>query len=471
MTKRRRQAIVVIHGIGEQRPMTTLRGFVTSLLNHEKIHLEDYSTDRTFWTKPDRVSNSYEMRKISAKGRSDKRSTTHFYEYHWAANMRDTKWQHILSWFWSLMFRSPLQSPSMRLRLLWAFLWFIFISWGVITYQFVIDWLEKGVDPFSGMTIYRGFFLALPILFFILHNIFIGFIGDAARYLRVHVDNIHQREQIRKQGIELLKALHKTEDYDRIILVGHSLGSVIAYDIITYLWIEFNKSIHLGQKEKFKETPDNDWNCSFGGVSRTSQELKNIADWSLKAQAGEFTPDDAIELQKDQSKLWQKIQYERKSWLITDLVTIGSPLTHAKLLMADSLKDFKLRIAEREYPMSPPTLDGQDLTYPSGSGSSFLHHATPFSVTRWSNIYYKGDFIGGKLASNFGPGIVDIETSYAGSTFKRIWSKISPLSHIRYWINEYTDQPSPDRKEAQAIKQLYEIMRLNDLEQDIYPTE
>lgn len=471
MTKRRRQAIVVIHGIGEQRPMTTLRGFVTSLLNHEKIHLEDDSTERTFWTKPDRVSNSYEMRKISAKGRSGMRSTTHFYEYHWAANMRDTKWQHILSWFWSLMFRNPLTSPSMRLRLLWLLLWGIVLAWILTTGQFLFVWLLEREDPFEGLNVLRGIILFLPILLFVLHNIFIGFIGDAARYLRVHVDNIHQREQIRKQGIELLKALHKTEDYDRIILVGHSLGSVIAYDIITYLWIEFNKSIHLGQEEKFKENPDNDWNCSIGGVSSTSKELKNIAKWSHKAELGDFTPEDAIELQKDQSKLWQKIQYERKSWLITDLVTIGSPLTHAKLLMADSLKDFKLRIAEREYPMSPPTLDGADLTYPSGSGSSFLHHATPFAVTRWSNIYYKGDFIGGQLARNFGPGIVDIETSYAGSTFKRIWSKISPLSHIRYWINEYTDQPAPNRKEAQAIRQLYEIMRMNDLEQDIYLKE
>lgn len=84
-------------------------------------------------------------------------------------------------------------------------------------------------------------------------------------------------------------------------------------------------------------------------------------------------------------------------------------------------------------------LDGKDLIYLSGGGSSFLYYVIFFVVICWFNIFYKGDFIGGKLVGNFGLGIVDIEISYVGSIFKRIWSKISFLFYICYWINEYID--------------------------------
>ena len=35
----------------------------------------------------------------------------------------------------------------------------------------------------------------------------------------------------------LLSELHKKE-YERIIVVGHSLGSILAYDLISYFWAE-----------------------------------------------------------------------------------------------------------------------------------------------------------------------------------------------------------------------------------------
>lgn len=466
--KKKRQAVVIIHGIGEQRPMKTLRSFVTSLLNYEKSSTGDTSKERTFWTKPDRISNSYELRKISSKGSQDKRSTTHFYEYHWAANMRDTKWRHILRWFGSLMLRDPFPSKSIRLLALWLLLWSVFLSWIIITGIFLYNWLIMEFTPINSLSFFQKTILAIPIFLFLLHNIFIGFIGDAARYLRVDVENIQQRETIRKNGVDLLKALHQTEDYDRIILVGHSLGSVIAYDIITYLWIDFNKAINLNQNTAFNEKAENDWSCSFGAVTHNTDELLKMANWSKKAAENKFTKEDLAEFQEDQSKLWKMLQYDRKSWLITDLITIGSPLTHAKLLMADSNDDFELRKEEREYPVNPPVLDGDDLTYPSGNGEQFLHHATPFAITRWSNLYYKGDFIGGELSNNFGAGIRDTRLHFTGSLFRKFLSYVNPLSHNSYWVNNSKVESIERRKEYEAIKTLYETMRLNDLESDIY---
>jgi hypothetical protein len=47
---------------------------------------------------------------------------------------------------------------------------------------------------------------------------------------RAKPDNIAARKQIRERGLALLSELHKKE-YERIIVVGHSLGSIPAYDL------------------------------------------------------------------------------------------------------------------------------------------------------------------------------------------------------------------------------------------------
>ena len=51
---------------------------------------------------------------------------------------------------------------------------------------------------------------------------------------------------------------------------------------------------------------------------------------------------------------------KRKSWLVTDFVTVGAALTHAHFLMcvgktqADLQDDFTRRVREREFPTCPP---------------------------------------------------------------------------------------------------------------------
>jgi hypothetical protein len=70
-------------------------------------------------------------------------------------------------------------------------------------------------------------------------GVLLDVIGDAARYLDVHPTNVARRYDILRGGTEMLRRLHNMRDesdgsarcrYGRIVLVGHSLGSVIAYD-------------------------------------------------------------------------------------------------------------------------------------------------------------------------------------------------------------------------------------------------
>jgi hypothetical protein len=69
-----------------------------------------------------------------------------------------------------------------------------------------------------------------------------GIIGDAARYLHVAPANVQCRHAIRQAGIKVLDTLHE-RGYDRIIIVGHSLGSVIGYDILTHAWPSYHRAV------------------------------------------------------------------------------------------------------------------------------------------------------------------------------------------------------------------------------------
>src|SRR5687767_9558946 len=103
---KKRQAVILIHGIGEQHPIVTLRGFVESLaqqLKKDKLARED---EVVFWDKPDPESGNYETRKMTMRmGRNF--PTTDFFEFYWAHHMRDTRMSHISDWLKRVVFRLP----------------------------------------------------------------------------------------------------------------------------------------------------------------------------------------------------------------------------------------------------------------------------------------------------------------------------------------------------------------------------
>ena len=97
-----RQAVVLIHGIGEQRPMATLRAFVEWLLPAHDKHHDYYSKDKhhDYYSKPDQISDLFELRRIKLKrfraAEPSEQSLnldwpeTDFYEYYWAHQMHGT---------------------------------------------------------------------------------------------------------------------------------------------------------------------------------------------------------------------------------------------------------------------------------------------------------------------------------------------------------------------------------------------
>jgi hypothetical protein len=428
----RRQAVVVIHGIGNQQPMDTLRGFVSRLLEpNDKMY-----------SSPNRLTDNLELRKLSIGHKN-----TDFYEFYWANLVKDVPITDIIVWMTKLIYTRRL--PPRLKRVVWGLRVSLpLITLGIYLLGSRLALLFKDYDIFK-VTIYG--ILAVWILrsssnllFKLIENTFIQFIGDAVRYTVPTPENIETRSKIRLAGIELLRNLHDDVDendptmktYDRIVLVGHSLGGIIAYDILSFLWSANNKTFD-------KATDANLLNQNALEAISTYVQKDNL---------------DVAEFQTLQNNLFNEQMTLGNTWRITDFITLGTPLAHGAFLLAKDDADFRMKIEQREVAISPPQMNEEEklFCYPKnfmGEESKLddmgvkvtmsvprtiklLHSAAQFGVVRWSNFYFSADYIGGSMRNWFGKGMIDEEIVPVGKTNQNI--PVKP--HTAYWSDE---QPEP----------------------------
>jgi hypothetical protein len=428
-----RQAVVVIHGIGEQRPMDTVRGFVDATMP-----LPSNPIKPKFWSKPNPMSELFELRKLVTP-QSRTMPPTDFYEYYWAYQAQGTKFVHVISWAWILLVRRPKNVPH-HLKVLWSTLWFLILSTAILmSTSYWGRLVSLGGKAFSANHLLAILSSALLLG---ISGLILNYLGDAARYLNPSPPNIDLRRRIRAEGVELLRQLHKSEQYDRIILVGHSLGSVIAYDILRNLWPECN-TLHA-------HLPEID--------QKALHELESDG----KALAANLTPELADKFRKEQSALWKEQRNQGNPWLVTDLITVGCPLAHAELLLARTKEELRERQREREFPTCPPVPDEGLYSYPliygvNGKQRTFyaLHHGAVFASTRWTNIYFPaglgffGDLVGGPLREIFGHGVRDVPVDSAEWNG---WLKRLPMIHTHYWSKRTLPLGTDDSPTAWALK-------------------
>jgi hypothetical protein len=428
----RRQAVVVIHGIGNQQPMDTLRGFVSRLLEpNDKMY-----------SSPNRLTDNLELRKLSIGHKN-----TDFYEFYWANLVKDVPITDIIVWLIKLIYTRRL--PQRLKKVVWGLrISLPLLTFGIYLLGSRVALMFKNPDMFK-VTVY-GFLMvwllrsSSSVLLKLLENTFIQFIGDAVRYTVPTPENIETRSKIRQSGIELLRKLHEdTEEdapnqytYDRIVVVGHSLGGIIAYDILSFLWSANNKI--------FDKTTE---------VGLLNQSA--LADISNYVNSENF---DVAEYQNLQHRLFTEQRQLGNTWRITDFITLGSPLAHGAFLLAKDDADFDMKIEQREVAVSPPQMNPEekqffypkcydvDVNSTDAQGVSMakkeqrtikiLHSAAQFGVVRWSNFYFNADYVGGSMRKWFGKGMVDKEIIPVGKTNQNI--PVKP--HTAYWSVE---QPEP----------------------------
>lgn len=406
-----KQAVVLIHGIGEQVPMDTLRGFVETVWVKDST-LRWPNVPNEAWSKPDEMSRNFELRRLTtAKNRDGVQ--TDFFEFYWAHLMEGTKLSHVWAWAKLLLLRTPSRVPQ-QLRPVW---WFLVILGGLLVAAWINHFLRE--EPAWA----KWLWMLAHAVWLVVAGFLVYYAGDAARYLHIAPPNIEKRRLIREGGVKLLQTLHEakeadgTRKYGRIILVGHSLGTVIGYDILTHLWPRYNA----------------------GHASRDSTKTTQALDALEKlAREDTKTTDFAEKYQAAQSAYLEELQAQGNRWLVTDFVTLGSPLAHAELLLARKTTEFERKKREREFPICPPFLE--DITddgvkakkFTFKPGQTWLpHHAAVFGPTRWTNLYFPcrgvlwGDLIGGPMSPAFGTGVRDIVV--------KTKLRLGIFSHTLYW--------------------------------------
>ncbi len=523
--RKRKQAVVIVHGMGEQKPLETLRGFVEAVWGAAPVPRDEPSPDDV-WLVPDMRAGLKELARVTTRRNADGVATD-FYELYWSDLLVGNTMAQINAWLRGLLLRWPHQVPRESFSLwlvLWALVGVIVVlaayvgltgslkelwkliseaeaihngwtaaastaaavllflllrkwltvalaSWSNADRMFPgiwaettprqasastkLSWLAAIVVPAAiGLALYCWFpwsvlatgkawaLIVAAAVAAVLSVWVVPVFGDVARYVRTSPDAVSARSQIRERGVQLLRALHgqtggaadrrydygDETGYDRIVVVGHSLGSIIAYDVLRLFWEERGPT-------------------SRNPASGEALARLRATDGYCRSSAAKGTFDPAA-FRVHQGELAESLVEQAGSWRISDFVTLGSPLTHAEFLVSRDRSAFEERKAERLFPTCPPMLEPGKLPSFLYSNLRFAHHAAMFAAMRWTNIHdpgampFLGDFISGPCRPNFGPGIVDVAVNIdRGGALGRL------VTHTDYW-NAAASGSAPDAEGA-----------------------
>jgi len=112
----KRQAVIIIHGMGEQRPMSTLRDFVERIAPSIQN-----SAKPSYYSKPDSLSENHELRRLTANEHRFAFKTD-YYELYWAHIIGHTTLRAVWAWVGRLFLRFPWNVPA-RLLVIYVIFW------------------------------------------------------------------------------------------------------------------------------------------------------------------------------------------------------------------------------------------------------------------------------------------------------------------------------------------------------------
>lgn len=484
----KRQAVILIHGMGEQRPMQSLRKFVEAVWATDAGTLfpdsaEEGPTQETqnrldagelgrTWGKPSDYRSLFDLRVISTRYARNHNGgeeagpgkATDFYELYWAHLMQGNTMGHVMAWVLETMLRWPGSVPR-RLLGTWIIGWVVLAIVAFFSYE-VADWLtgfSREDGRLAWLALIGAMFGSASVVAIVAgalsshltKSFIVPVLGDAARYLRDAPPNIAARQNIRQAGVDLLEYLHACGRYDRIVVAGHSLGSVIGYDVLAAFWAQRNRALSAppGEYETLEQRAYEAWRDRDGPQAATS----------------------LLALRQEQRRTFERVRAARRDfgpnkgdpvWLVSDFVSFGSPLGHADVLLQRDPKALREALARLDLPTCPPTgepgpkrpLAGggeydQWLVYPRANDGSCgatqkPNHAAVFLPVRWTNIHMPtwswlpvvGDFISAPVAPRLGPGVIDIPVR---SPFG--WNLVT---HLHYWRLK----PGGDNRHVRALR-------------------
>src|SRR5215472_754671 len=236
------QAVVVIHGMGEQRPMDTIKAFVKAVWETDAvITANNLPHPSQVWSKPDIRTGSCELRRITTRECIPSAAFPHgvrtdFYELYWADLTAGSTWDQFTGWVRGLLLR-PLSRVPPDVRSAWIVLWIATLGVIAIAALAVLPadvWRKIGA-PWLADWHWLLAFVALAFGRW-LHKAVTASFGRVVRYTQADPDNIAARQAVHERGLKLMNSLHEGDHYKRIIIVSHSLGTMLAHDLLSYCW-------------------------------------------------------------------------------------------------------------------------------------------------------------------------------------------------------------------------------------------
>jgi hypothetical protein len=368
----------------------------------------------------------------------------------------------------------------------------VFSTLNVISLGALAVALWPALEP-AGAAIAAAVPTIVTIAVVLLSGVVLRGVGDAARYLSNNPDDIRQREAIRTGLIEILSRLHSQRDvatgllkYERIILVGHSLGSVIAYDAIQAYWARVIREIVLPathdsitanaaqlatadephhanriraaerarleviealENLPFESPPtgkqETTYNRPLPQVRSRSQWMAAKRDFQALLRYTNTDPDPNNQKVDEASHL-----DDLPRWIVSDFVSVGSPLAHAELLMAANKADLEQSKQRRLLPADPPIFTRSPKSVsmfrsivtslqPPVGDTARMQSSAPFAAVAWTNLHFQHDLVGGRLAGIFGNGVHDVCLSDAKPYLLNFLVK---YPHSSYWPGRH-DRP------------------------------
>lgn len=437
-----RTAVVMVHGMGEQVPLETVNQFVRTALPRT-----GEPPTRQYFSRPDVVSGSYEARKMAAYAQPVVPTAEHprvhdrfdFYEYHWSYKMTGNRLADFVPTLWRLLWRRPSTRPE-GLRVIWL------IAWGIILILFALFvWFllartaDQEVDAASVIGFILGVAIGLPAAAFLasvvmwvlklLGNTVTTYFVDVARYLDNSPRSYAVRRDIRDGMVSLLRGIHESGKYQRVVVVAHSLGGYIAYDGLTSLWAEYHTA-HSGPiQDDDKPAPKLEGREEVQKAGRALRDAAAKYNWAEEQpKLLDRVPADVQALIDDyrdkQFEFWQGLRAQGSPWLVTDFITLGTPMYFADLLYTRERSEFLELVRRAELPVCPPiprsqmvektALPEREVYCSKERGRWVPYHAAIFAAVRWTNLYFPaekgfwGDWFGGPLRGLFGPGVLDV---------------------------------------------------------------
>ena len=243
-------AVLVIHGIGEQNPYEPLDAFARGLFTELRRELPTATLSPRKISHPDWVQAAIRIENPESDDAVD------IFEYYWSPFTED-KLSAIQTLWWLL--KADL-SPIWHLRdnlaeLRTAFRgedrgypWLLFREFRRILFLYLpLAYALVGLIRWSGSHLASNWFgkaatldwkvIGAALISFPLTYVLTKYVADVAVYTTADAKskNFEARTKILNGSTEALASLLKEKEYDRVVLAGHSLGSVIAYDTIDEL--------------------------------------------------------------------------------------------------------------------------------------------------------------------------------------------------------------------------------------------